>query len=342
MKLEFVKTDLRNGTPAEYASMNAFGDIMRVESHPEDPPVPHAERIARMQNIPPFVKLETWGVLTPDGQLIAHGDAAYLDQEENKHAMEFEIRVLPEFRQQGIAKQLLERIAGVAEQTQRRLLITGSTSRVPAGEGFLTAIGAQKGLEAHTNQLLIADLDRSKVQAWVAAAPTGEFELGFWDGPYPDAELPAIVELQKVMNTAPKGDLEIEDFNFTAEQVRQSEQQMLATGTQRWAAYVRDRSTGQFAGYTELMWNPNRPEIAGQGATGVFPAYRGKGLGRWLKAAMLERLLNERPQVTKVRTGNADSNAPMLKINTELGFKPYTSDIAWQVSLETIQAYLKR
>ena len=50
------------------------------------------------------------------------------------------------------------------------------------------------------------------------------------------------------------------------------------------------------------MWNPNRPELLGQGMTGVFPQYRNRGLGRWLKAAMLDKVLKERPQVKYVRT----------------------------------------
>jgi GNAT superfamily N-acetyltransferase len=103
---------------------------------------------------------------------------------------------------------------------------------------------------------------------------------------------------------------------------------------------VIERTTGKFAGYTETVWNPNRPEILRQDMTGVFPEYRGKGLGRWLKAAMLDKVLKDRPQVKFVRTGNADTNAAMLKINQELGFKPYTADILWQVELERVLVYL--
>ncbi|HEY3248436.1 MAG TPA: N-acetyltransferase, partial [bacterium] len=82
------------------------------------------------------------------------------------------------------------------------------------------------------------------------------------------------------------------------------------------------------------------PEIVHQRGTGVLPQYQNLGLGRWLKAAMLEKILRERPQVRRVRTGNADSNAPMLKINRELGFRPYVSNSIWQVELPQVEAYL--
>ncbi len=104
--------------------------------------------------------------------------------------------------------------------------------------------------------------------------------------------------------------------------------------------YVRERSTGKFAGFTEVVWNQNRPQIVEQHGTAVFPQYRNHGLGRWLKAAMLDRVLRERPQVRFVRTGNADSNAAMLKINMELGFKPAFSMCMWQVELERVFDYL--
>lgn len=37
---------------------------------------------------------------------------------------------------------------------------------------------------------------------------------------------------------------------------------------------------------------------------------------------MIEKVLADRPQVVRVRTGNADSNAPMHKINGAMGFPP--------------------
>ncbi len=55
---------------------------------------------------------------------------------------------------------------------------------------------------------------------------------------------------------------------------------------------------------------------------------------------MLDRVLRERPQVRFVRTGNADSNAAMLRINHQLGFKPYIAHCVWQVETDKVLDYL--
>jgi mycothiol synthase len=55
---------------------------------------------------------------------------------------------------------------------------------------------------------------------------------------------------------------------------------------------------------------------------------------------MIQRIFDERPDVEDVRTGNADSNDPMLGINRQLGFKPFVSDYIWQVPVERVRAYL--
>ena len=96
-----------------------------------------------------------------------------------------------------------------------------------------------------------------------------------------------------------------------------------------------------YAGMTEVTWHPSRPQILQQGMTGVLREYQGRGLGRWLKAAMLEMILRDRPEARVVRTGNADSNAPMLKINSELGFRPHESRYVWQVETARVLAYLE-
>ena len=148
--------------------------------------------------------------------------------------------------------------------------------------------------------------------------------------------------MRQVMNSAPRDDLDVEDFKWTPEMIRERDEILVKRGDEHWTMYVREKATGAIAGYTDIFLVKSNPEVAFQGDTGVFPQYRNLGLGRWLKAAMLEKLLRDRPQVKRVRTGNADSNAPMLKINHELGFKPYKTYSAWQIELARVNEYLQQ
>ncbi len=341
--LQITPINVKAAAQNEYVALNAHGNRLRLERLPDDPPVPLEETILNFQSLPPFLDIKAWAAWKPDQSgIIAHGNLVLLRTGDNKHLAQFEITVLPEYRRQGLGRRFLGLISQAAEADGRRLLMTNTADRAPGGAEFMARIGAKKSLEAHTNQLRIADLGHSLVDDWLKRGQNNqtEFELGLWEGPYPEELLPAVAELFDLTNQQPMGELEIEDMHMTPEQLRQMEANMFARGHQRWTFYIIDRRTGKFAGYTETHWNPNRPEILVQDMTGVFPQYRNKGLGRWLKAAMLDKVLKERPQVKYVRTGNADSNAAMLKINNELGFKPYIAETLWQVELQKVKDYL--
>lgn len=333
--------DLKAAPDADHAALNAFNNALKAERLPDDPPTPLAQHIAGCRNIPDFVEVSHWAAW--DGEkIVAAGGVELLKTDENRHVVQFGVDVLPAYRRQGIGRRLLAELVSVPCQTQRRLMITMTNERVPAGEAWMEKLGAERGLETHTNQLKLANLDHNLIRRWKEQAATSAagFTLGWWFGPYPDDQLAAIVHLNEVMNTAPRDKLDVEDFHFTADHIRQMEQGMQATKTERWTVYARETSTGNLAGFTEVFWNPSDPEKLGQGSTGVFPEYRGHGLGRWLKAAMLDKVQQDRPEVKFVRTGNADSNAPMLKINQTLGFQPYFSNCVWQIETQRVLDYL--
>ena len=154
---------------------------------------------------------------------------------ENQHLGQFDISVHPDFRRQGLARRLLGEVVETARRESRRLLLAFTMDRVPAGEIFMQRLGAQRGLEAHTNQLRIAELDHRLVQSWLAQAAhlSDEFVIGLWDGPYPEEQIEAVAVLWDLTNQQPRGDLEMEDAHFSPEQLRQMEQQMQARGTHR-------------------------------------------------------------------------------------------------------------
>jgi GNAT superfamily N-acetyltransferase len=230
----------------------------------------------------------------------------------------------------------------MAAQWEKSLLIGSTTDRVPGGGAFAERIGAEAGLQAHTNRLVLADVDRDMVQRWVDEGPQRApgYTLTGFDGRCPDDLVADVVDVLHVMNDAPRDKLQLEDEKLTVEQFRAQEQMGLATGLEPWWLFARHDETGRLAGLSDVAWRADRPDTVYQGNTGVRPEHRGHALGKWLKAAMLQRIFAERPDAVDIRTGNADSNDAMLGINHALGFAPYIAETAWQVSLDQVRAYV--
>ena len=306
----------------------------RLETYPDDPARDPEEMVAQMAHLPPILDLETWSVPDANGEVGAHATLQILNMDTNQHVVQLELVVESHLRRQGIGTQLLRLATQHSQQLGRTLLITDSSDRVAAGQPFLEKYGLTQGLVNHVNQLKIAELPSGLIKTWTTRQPD-DYSLEIWHGDVPENDLVAYAELGNVMNTAPKDDLEIEDFHFTPEMLRQQEALRKAGNRDALTAVIRHKS-GLLVGLNELGWAKSRPGIVMQGGTGVLPEHRNHGLGRWLKAANLMRLLELNPDAKFIRTGNADSNAPMLKINTEMGFKPYIASIAWQGNITTI------
>lgn len=335
--------NLQTTTDSEWLMINTLFNRRRAESAPDDPPEPLTDTVNSFRHLPAMIDAQRWFIWQGNNP-IATANAAVMKVESNQHILDFELYVRPEWRRHGLATELLKGIVNQAHVKERTTLLTNSTSTIPAGEAFLTRIGAQMGLALQENQLLLTTVDRALVANWIAKAQAraSDLELICWMGALPTSELTALTVMMGAMNSAPRDDLAFEDFAYTPEILRQDDESLIARGIERWFMVVRDPATGAYAGFTELFWRASDPETMRQGDTGVMPAYRNRGSGRWLKAAMLQKVLTERPQVKTIRTGNAASNAAMLKINHELGFTLHKTMKIWQVERSAVEAYLQQ
>lgn len=329
------------------AEWNALANLYnqeRLEIDPELRPMDGAELRRRLSTSEDFYHEEHWWVWNAErSEVIARAEVGYLvNMPTNQHLANFEIMVAPAYRQRGLGRALLRPVVATLAQAGRHTLSVHTTSVVPAGIAFVERLGAQAGLQMVTNDLQMAALDVKLLQSWIDRAQerAADYDLLFLDGAYPPALLPAMAEMFQLMNTAPRENMPFEDIHWTPEQLSQMDANLKQAGVIRWSVVARQRATGRLVGYSSVFWSAFQPFLLNQGDTAVHPDHRGKGLGRWLKAAMLQRVRQERPEVRRVRTGNAGSNAPMLQINHELGFRPFMSNTLWHLPLEKAQAYL--
>ena len=333
----------RDMSDADIATLNAFENAIAAEELPDDPPRPVELTAGEARNIPDFVAFrEFWG-RDPDGNLAAMGYGHWRkDVDDNRHLMQCTIQVHADHRRRGLGRTLLRHICDIADAEGRTVLMFGTNERIPAGEHFANKLQARPAFKAHNNRLQLADVDHALMQRWVDEGPSRApgYSLLMIDGAMPDDLIERVVDLADVMNTAPRDDLDMEDSHTTPEQVREWERSMAEQGTEKWTLFARHDPTGELAGYTEVMWNPNRAWAVAQGDTGVLPKHRGHALGKWLKATMMQRILAERPDAKCVTTGNADSNDAMLGINHAMGFKPHLGVTWWNLDVAAARVYL--
>jgi GNAT superfamily N-acetyltransferase len=203
------------------------------------------------------------------------------------------------------------------------------------------------GVRSHVNRLYLSDIPDGLLDKWLAepsGSGTGDrYELEWLDGPTTAAAMADVIALRTVLlNTAPMDDVPLEDVVITEADVRADDDRATASDSVRWLAFARERATGKAVAYTEVFVSDARPRHISQGATAVDPTHRGHGLGRWLKAAMLERVIHERPQAEYVQTFNADSNEHMLAINHAMGFRPHKAAARWVLSADDAEAWLEK
>lgn len=320
--------------PAQLREAALLYQALQSERTPEDPLTPVEPIERRMRAVVPGQWHAFFGARDGGGALVGYGVVnRSLNEPENAHLRWTEIGVAAKHRRRGVGRALLRRLVDVVtDQGDDLVFMAQATDRVPSGAEFARSIGAEPGLDMKTNQLDLSKVDRAKIEEWAAIVPKG-YRLERIDDTVPAELVAPYIQSSNGMNDAPRGDLKMADWKLTEEQIRERESWFQQTGTEWWLLVAVHEASGDGAGFTEVTYDPKVSHVIWQQGTAVIDAHRGHRLGMWMKAVMLKRILEKRPDALFIRTGNANTNAQMLGINTELGFVQAWSACLWQISI---------
>jgi GNAT superfamily N-acetyltransferase len=98
---------------------------------------------------------------------------------------------------------------------------------------------------------------------------------------------------------------------------------------------------GSVAGLSQAGWDIRAPSIVRQQLTAVARPWRGRGVGRALKAAMLRQVHEMHPEATVIGTNNAEVNAAILSINARVGFKVVWRNVDYQVTRDVLDEWAR-
>ena len=336
--------DPTQDSPDELEERVAYTNQLRQEILPDDPPITVEQVAAALAAQPDRIRTYAFRLKDADGALVGNATTSVdAKDDDNPEVLVAGINLLPAHRRQGHGARLLAELVALARELGKTRIVGDTFEGAEAGPAFAEAVGATPRQANHLNHLPLAEVDRPMLERWVAEAAerSAAYDLIGWDGPVPEEHVADWLDLVLVMNTAPRDDLDLNDFTFSEEQLRDAERVARAVGQEDWVLVARHRETGEWAGFHNVGWTPSAPRFVYVGATGVIPEHRGHALGKWLKAAMTLRVLDERPDVTHIRTGNADSNDAMLGINRQMGYRPLLGQMTWELPVETAAAWLR-
>ena len=314
------------------------------EIHPEDPQVPLERMVSRAKALYSSQEGMAWAVWMPDGSMSAYCRVHVSKAGFGSDRATFGIIVHRSERRRGIGTALLEHVLRAAEAFERPKLRGYSNDRCPAASSFLESIGAERISTSSWSQLELEKVDRGTLDEWLGlpSGPGPEIRIGEWVDHFPEEYLQEVCDLYLTIHRHQQKESgeEQDDIRLTPEVMRNGDEWALSGGRRRLLLYAEDVGTGRIIGLTEVLWHPSVPEIMKQGYTAVLPAFRDRGIGRRLKAEMLARIMDGMPRARFVRTGNDESRKAILKINDELGFRPYMSQYTWELQTDELKRLL--
>lgn len=191
-------------------------------------------------------------------------------------------------------------------------------------------------------ELEIDKIDRTLLGTWASTSVSGEYdddiriitekELN------PDLLDDYYAMISEIIASIEHKSRLFDDAMLSPERIKSHHKVLEEKGTHYLALFILKKQ--ELIGYTEILIQRGEPNVAHQSMTGVRKGYRGSGLGKRLKALMIQRLIKEHPELSSIKTAIHIKNLPSQRLNRRLGFQKVGVFKQYIIPKESILGYL--
>jgi GNAT superfamily N-acetyltransferase len=324
--------------PADGRSFDEWFAVLHATDQERWPDLPgwqRAERLAKALDREGPAEHRCLVAQGEDGQVVGIADLE-LFRRENRHVAQADVRVLPAHRRRGVGRALVEGAERLARQAGRREL--SGMDETPIRPGYVDAAGpfarrlgfsVALRMERRALALPLSPSQAAALRHHPRVSPAGYSLVTFFDR-WPAPDVADRCELGRRMSTdVPVGLQELEEERWDEGRLRAIEAGLAAENRAKVTTAARHDGTGRLVGFTEVVVPLGAPESSWQHDTLVMREHRGHGLGLAMKVANLWAVQERHPRVRAIFTWNAAENAPMIRVNDEMGFAVVAHAVHW-------------
>jgi GNAT superfamily N-acetyltransferase len=337
--------DPQRASEADWGNFLAYWRLRTEEDFPGDPIAPDADTRQNVQRPNPLYVFHRVLAVGEHGEFIGSLSASFRREGTPEYEafapfLEAWGGVLRPHRRRGVAKALLRTLLALMEAHGKS--VATIKAHLPEGYAFLQAIGAVEKHRTVENRMAFADLDWRALTRWRAEgfAPAHGLRAEVHAGRVPFERLATLMApLSGLLNDAPTTNLERPPMRYDLEDFPPWYADMDRLGGDHFLVLLLDGD--EVVAVCDAAWNQRFPDRMHQRLTAVARRWRGKGLAKGVKAAMLQLVREHHPEVALAVTHNAEVNAPMLAINHRLGYAAHRHDGLYQIGTESLRTFLQ-
>lgn len=337
--------DPQCASEADWGNFLAYWRLRAEEDFPGDPIAPDADTRYNVQRPNPLYVVHRVLAVGEHAEFIGSLSASFRREGTPEYEafvpfLETWGGVLRPHRRRGVASALLRTLLALMEAHGKS--VATIKAHLPEGHAFLQAIGAVEKHRIVENRMAFAGLDWQALARWRTEgfAPAHGLRAEVHAGRVPFERLATLMApLSVLLNDAPTTNLERPPMRYDLEDFPPWYADMDRRGGDHFLVLLLDGD--EVVAVCDAAWNRRFPDRMHQRLTAVARRWRGKGLAKGVKAAMLQLVREHHPEVAMAFTHNAEVNEPMLSINHRLGYAAHRHDGLYQIGTESLRTFLQ-